>query len=404
MTIPTYIQPIIRRLEDFGFEAYLVGGCVRDDAMGRIPNDYDVTTNALPEDMLRVFSGYRVIETGLKHGTLTVMSEGEPIEITTYRIDGEYTDNRHPDKVSFTDDITLDLSRRDFTVNAMAYSPTLGLMDPFGGMDHLKERRIVCVGSPIARFNEDGLRILRALRFASVLDFAIDPATADAVRSESHLLRGISKERIYVELTKLLCGAGAEEILREYSDVLALCADGVDAEAYKFCADKVKFLPKGDSVARLALICHVSAKLFPCDCGKLAVNYMNNLKSSAADRKRCKALTEAACDDYPKDEIAVKRLMGRLERRDALAYADMRLALTGDSDAHREFLGLYEAVAETDPCVKISSLDITGNDVMALTGARGAEVGRLLSELLDAVICGRIENRRDAIEAYLLRG
>jgi hypothetical protein len=131
---------------------------------------------------------------------------------------------------------------------------------------------------------------------------------------------------------------------------------------------------------------------------------MNNLKSSAADRKRCKALSEAARDDYPEDEIAVKRLMGRFERRDVLTYADMRLALTGDGDAHRSFLSLYEAVSASDPCVKISSLDITGNDVMELTGARGAEVGKLLSELLDAVICGRIENRRDAIEAYLLRG
>ncbi|MBR6807434.1 MAG: phosphohydrolase [Clostridia bacterium] len=403
MNIPSYIIPIIRRLEECGFEAYLVGGCVRDDAMGRLPNDYDITTNALPGDMLRVFADHRVIETGLKHGTLTVMSEGEPLEITTYRIDGEYTDNRHPDSVSFTDDITLDLSRRDFTVNAMAYSPTLGLMDPFGGMKHLKERRIVCVGSPTARFNEDGLRILRALRFASVLDFTIDPATSHAVRSECHLLRGISKERIFVELTKLLCGVGAKGILRDYPDILAICADGVTAKAFASCADKVAKLPKGDYVSRLALLCRISADEVSADSGKLAVNYMNSLKSSAADRKRCRTLTEAAATDYPADKFAVKRLMGRLDRDDVYAYAAIRLALTGDFTAHGEFLKLYESVAATDPCVKISSLRITGNDVMEITGVRGAEVGRLLGELLDEVIDEKLTNSRGELEAYLIK-
>ena len=235
--IPDHIIPVLDSLEGAGYEAYLVGGCVRDRARGKEPNDYDVTTNAKPHEMQEVFRNYRVIETGLKHGTLTVVSDGECVEVTTYRIDGEYADNRHPTSVSFTDDVTLDLSRRDFTVNAMAYSRALGLCDPFGGMDDLKRRMIVCVGSPTERFSEDGLRILRALRFASVLEFAIDIDTANAIHDMKELLRGISKERIYTELRKLLSGGHASEIMREYSDVLSVCIEGVSPSAVEKAAE-----------------------------------------------------------------------------------------------------------------------------------------------------------------------
>ena len=176
--IPSYCQKLIDSLNNCGFEGFLVGGCVRDALLGEKPNDYDITTNATPDEMLKVFKDYTVIKTGLKHGTLTVVVEGKNIEVTTFRVDGEYSDNRRPDSVEFTKNIEDDLSRRDFTVNAMAYNDQNGFVDVFGGMKDLENKIIKCVGNPDKRFLEDGLRILRAIRFASVLDFEIEEETA----------------------------------------------------------------------------------------------------------------------------------------------------------------------------------------------------------------------------------
>ncbi|MBQ1223729.1 MAG: tRNA nucleotidyltransferase [Oscillospiraceae bacterium] len=220
--IPAPLTEAMNVLEQGGKEGWLVGGCVRDSLMGKIPHDWDVTTSASPMEMISLFSGYRLIETGLKHGTVTVVISGEQIEITTFRIDGEYRDNRRPSSVSFTSDISEDLSRRDFTVNAMAYSPTSGLCDLFGGREDLEKKLIRCVGDPDKRFGEDGLRILRALRFASVLDFSIHKDTAESVHRNRELLLNISAERIFSEFTKLLCGPGAARILREYPDVIGV--------------------------------------------------------------------------------------------------------------------------------------------------------------------------------------
>ncbi|MBQ3591993.1 MAG: hypothetical protein II979_08620, partial [Clostridia bacterium] len=232
--IPVSVARVLDVLHGAGFEAYIVGGCVRDHLMGRVPGDYDVTTSALPEETMAAFAGWRIIETGLKHGTVTVVSKNDAgghdnIEITTFRIDGEYMDNRHPREVTFTRSLAEDVARRDFTVNAMAYSDPTGVIDLYDGQGDLGRKIIRCVGDAEKRFREDGLRILRALRFSSVLDFS--PAeedaaedkqsTAEAIRSLRELLTGISRERIHVELTKLLCGIGAGRVLRAYPDVAA---------------------------------------------------------------------------------------------------------------------------------------------------------------------------------------
>lgn len=207
-------------LEKSGFKAFAVGGCVRDIIMGREPNDWDMTTSALPEETTEVFKDFRTIPTGLKHGTVTVLIEGNPLEITTMRIDGEYSDSRRPDSVSFTDEITMDLSRRDFTVNAMAYNHTDGLVDPFGGRDDIERKVIRCVGDPDKRFGEDALRIIRALRFASVLGFDIDGDTAGSINRNHTQMQNIASERIRVELVKLLSGKNVEKILTEYKEVV----------------------------------------------------------------------------------------------------------------------------------------------------------------------------------------
>ena len=212
---PEKILKAIALLESNGYSAYTVGGCVRDSVMGRAPNDWDMTTSAAPDETREVFKDFHTVATGIKHGTVTVLIDSEPVEITTMRVDGKYSDNRHPESVSFTKRIEDDLSRRDFTVNAMAYNPKTGVVDPFGGQNDIKNKIIRCVGNPDTRFGEDALRILRAIRFSSVLGFDIDKKTSQSIIGNRSLLQNISKERIRVELIKMLCGQNVEKILAD---------------------------------------------------------------------------------------------------------------------------------------------------------------------------------------------
>ena len=397
--IPEYVRDVLRHLTDAGYEAFLVGGCVRDAALGIVPHDYDITTGALPEETLSVFRGYRVIETGLRHGTVTVISDCRPIEVTTYRIDGEYLDGRHPSEVTFTDNIHLDLSRRDFTVNAMAYSPRDGLCDPFGGMNDLARRRIACVGDPRERFTEDGLRILRALRFASVLDFSIDDATSAAVRSMFPLLRGISRERIAAELRRLVCGVGAARITAKYPEVIAECLGINENDAVRL-SETVSRL-EADPVVRLA----AAAILSGSDDPRLAARrIMSNLKSSSADRRRAETLAAEAAVELPRDRAGILRLMGRLDASELPVVGELRRAVTaGTSDGGEvdAFLSLSQKLAAEDPCVRIDRLAVGGDSVMRITGREGREVGEILRRLLDGVIDGRLKNDRETLETAL---
>ena len=217
--IPQGAKELINRLEAHGHEAYIVGGCVRDSLMGKRPSDWDICTSAQADEMLEIFSNKRVIPTGIQHGTLTILAEDGAYEVTTFRIDGEYVDHRHPKSVAFTRELAEDLSRRDFTINAMAWHPERGLIDLFNGKEDLQRRLVRAVGDPMQRFNEDGLRMLRMVRFATALDFDYDPATYEAVTALNHLLQYISKERIQVELNKILL---AEHPARGLEDLYAL--------------------------------------------------------------------------------------------------------------------------------------------------------------------------------------
>ncbi len=218
--LPPGALDVLRRLNAAGHQAYAVGGCVRDLARGVPPHDYDICTSALPAQTERCFAGERVVETGIKHGTVTVLMAGEPYEITTFRTDGDYLDGRHPQSVAFTDRLTEDLRRRDFTINAMAYHPDIGLRDPFDGQADIARRMIRCVGDAGARFTEDALRILRALRFAAELGFDIAPDTARAMRALSGRLALISRERIAAELLRALNGENAVPVLQAFDTVL----------------------------------------------------------------------------------------------------------------------------------------------------------------------------------------
>ena len=410
LSVPAPVSFVLSRLRRSGFPAYLVGGCVRDALMGRAPGDYDVTTAARPDEMLRVFADCRVVETGLKHGTLTVVREGMNVEVTTYRVDGAYSDGRRPDSVSFADRLSDDLSRRDFTVNAMAYapgdldedgdadSPDRGLTELFGGREDLERRVIRCVGRAEERFSEDGLRILRALRFASVLRFECDPECAAAVRSMAPMLDKISRERIYAELTKLLGGANAGDVLSSFAPVFArilppLTEDAVTRAASVFRKNAAE--AAGSDPLPYAVRYAVLLDSLPeAD----AARAMDSLKPSRDEKRgvlnllarREWRMTENARydvlalmrdngDEFPEILARFLRLTGRMGEED-------------ESAIRREAASILEG----DDCRRTAQLAVDGRDLGAM-GFRGAEIGETLRSLLDRVMRGELANEGDAL-------
>ena len=397
MTLPAPVIYVMEKLEGAGYTAYAVGGCVRDHLMGRIPGDYDVTTSAKPEEMLEVFAGDRVVETGLKHGTLTIVKDGMNVETTTYRIDGTYDDGRHPDSVTFTDRLDDDLCRRDFTINAMAYNPKRGIVDLWNGREDLENRAIRCVGRANERFSEDGLRILRALRFASVLDFTPDEECSAGVRELKHLLDKISRERIYAELTKLLCGTGAPRILSGYPEIIAhvlphLEENGV-AVAAEFIGADEKLVKNGypkNPALRYAL-------LFSSLDEKQCADAMNSLKPSRDEKNAVMSFAKKRDNGLRLDKYAVKCLMRDVNDcfpADLARYLHVTGRMTAE-ELHRaeEIAG---EILENDECRRVNQLAVNGQDMMAL-GLKGKQIGDTLSALLDRVMSAQIENTRETL-------
>ena len=419
----------IERLNEKGFEAYAVGGCVRDSMMGNLPQDWDITTNALPEEMQAVFADFRTLPTGIQHGTLTVLIDGQPLEITTYRVDGSYSDNRHPDAVTFTRSLAEDLKRRDFTVNAMAYHPKTGVVDNHSGLADLEQKRICCVGEPEVRFTEDALRILRALRFASVLGFSIEKKTAEAIHRLHPLLRRVSPERIAAEWTKLLCGSHVKEILNEYPDVvgtvfpeLSPCV-GLQQEnpyhhldVYAHTAETVAAIP-AEPVLRLTMLFH--------DCGKpgcytrdaegidhfrghapisalLAEQALTRLRYDNQTVKRVKELVLHHDDTLTPTDKCLKRLLNRFGDVDAFSLiavqrADVMGQHPDKRDRLRELDGmslrLQELLAE-HCCYSLKDLAVNGKDLQEIGYSAGRELGDALFTLLEEVMDGDLPNER----------
>lgn len=419
--IPTHALTVVERLERYGYEAYVVGGCVRDSLLGRTPKDWDVCTNALPEEVLRVFKRFHVIKTGLQHGTVTVMVSHQPVEVTTFRIDGTYTDNRHPDSVNFVSRVEEDLARRDFTVNAMAYNPTRGLVDAFGGQEDLRAGIIRCVGEPDARFNEDGLRILRALRFAARYHFGIETETAFSIHRNRHLLENVSVERIFVELKGILAGEGVLGMMQAFPDVFSVIipelAPAIGFEQYNphHCYDvwthtahAVQAAPAEDCI-RLALLLHDIAKpaTFTRDAaGKghfyghgakgadMAHRIMLRLKSDTATLQSVVTLVRAHDDTLPTTAPGMRRLIGRLgldtlHQLLAVKQADMAAQSDYEREAKlatlREARLLLEDVLEEVPVFSVSDLAIAGRDLIAMGLKPGPAIGTILKILLAEV-------------------
>ena len=424
---------VLRRLNDAGYQAWFVGGCVRDMLLGVPPKDFDLTTSALPEQVCKVFSSERVIPTGLKHGTVTVLLDGQPIEVTTYRVDGSYSDNRHPDSVRFTDQLRDDLARRDFTVNAMAWHPDHGLADYFGGQADLRAGMIRCVGVPDARFGEDALRILRALRFASVLGFQVAPETAASVRRNRRLLDNVSRERVSAELLKLLCGENVFQILMQFPEVLCvplpelLPCLGFEQRNPHHCFDvythlihTVKETPAEPSL-RLAALLHDIGKpaCFSLDARGVGHFYGHGEESARqtqliVERLRLdrataeRVVTLVRWHDapiLPPEERTVKRALRKytpeaffplmaIKRADNLAqHPDWR----GRQREYDRIETIAREILAREDCFSLKDLAVNGKDLIALGMRPGPALGKTLNDLLEAVISGRVENTREAL-------
>lgn len=431
INIPAYARAVIDTLLGAGYEAYCVGGCVRDSILGRPVNDWDITTSATPDEMMSVFSHFYCVPTGLKHGTVTVVSDGRNIEITTFRTDGEYSDNRHPDKVEFSRNLSDDLSRRDFTVNAMCWNPRDGFVDLFGGLGDLENRIIRAVGNADERFREDGLRIMRAIRFASQLGFEIEKETSDAVLRNRALLKNISRERVFAELVKLVCGENAPRILSEYAPVIFEIIPELGVQ-YKHAQKGKKHAydiwehtchtvggTENDRILRLTMLLH--------DCGKAATETFDEngnsvfknhaavggeiargiLKSLKADNNTLNTvsfLVSVHDMKVPKDKITVKRYLRDLGPENFLRLMKIRKADRGAladgfndiSDLLADAYAMYDEVMANGECFSLPQLCVTGKDIARL-GFSGEEIGEKLNEALDAVIEERIPNEKAAV-------
>lgn len=432
LRIPNDAQWILTRLGAAGYEAYVVGGCVRDSLLSLPVHDWDITTNAPPQQVSACFAGEKIIETGLQHGTVTLLKNSEPYEITTYRVDGGYTDHRRPNSVSFTTSLADDLSRRDFTVNAMAYHPDKGIVDPFGGMRDIEEKRLRCVGKAQTRFEEDALRIMRALRFAAVYGFVIEEKTAQAVHTCKDLLAHIAAERICSELTRLLCGEYVETVLMEFADVICFIipelAPAVDFEQHSKHHDytvwehtiKAVAAIEPDPVLRLTMLLHDIAKPSRFSRDERGGHFYGHPQKSA-DMARV-ILRRLRCDNETIDAVtrlvlyhdmrippqmrAVRRWLSKLgEERMRSLFKVQRADQAAQSNYQREkkqalldaLESILEEVLAANLCCSLKDLAVDGRDLIALGFVQDSSIGKTLRALLDGVISDRLPNTKEAL-------
>ncbi len=388
INIPEAPAKIIGVLEKYGYEAYIVGGCVRDAILGREPNDWDVTTSCPAFYTKEIFDkadGFDAHPTGMEHGTVTVCYGGEAVEVTTFRMDAGYADHRHPSAVFFSDNLHEDLARRDFTVCAMAYSDRFGLVDIYGGVTDIESRIIRCVGDSRERFNEDALRIMRALRFSSQLGFDIHGDTANAARALAHTLAYISKERITEELAKLLLGKNAPTVMREYADIISHAAPmlkAADIAAAGECAKRLS----GASLSLMLACLLIGAS-------EESVNaFFKWLRFDNKTVKNTKKILTFATTPLG-DKIAVKRMCRDIGAECASDAIKLGIASGVISE---DVFECYRSVIEGGECYSLMQLDIDGHDLIAL-GCVHSFIGQALDALLDMVICSEVENNREAL-------
>lgn len=432
--IPPQVNTVIEILNANGKSAYVVGGACRDILMDKTAHDWDVTTSALPEETAAFFSDYKVIETGIKHGTVTVIVGSVSIEVTTYRIESGYSDNRHPDSVAFTDRIEDDLARRDFTVNAIAYSPVHGTVDPYGGIGDIKKEIIRCVGDPDTRFGEDALRILRALRFSSVLGFEIEGETKESIKRNYRLLSNISAERIFAEICKMLCGKDIKRILTEFSEVIFFimpelepmknCMQNHERHIYDVWGHTVAAVDavRPEAHLRFAMLLHDSGKPHVRTTDENGTDhfYQHAKKSLkiAEDillRMKCSnRFRKTVCDliahhDFLPDKISrktYKKYMASLGTetvrelfyvREADVRAQNPVFLENELKANEIGLNVLSEIENEKACLSISDLQISGKDLSEAGIPASPEMGKILGMLLDEVMDEKLDNEKNAL-------
>ena len=433
--IPEKINNIINRFEKNGYEAYCVGGSIRDSVMGINIGDWDITTSALPEETKKLFNDEKIIDTGIKHGTVSIIKDHEAIEVTTFRIDGEYSDNRHPEQVSFTRNLSEDLKRRDFTVNALAYSHSAGLVDLYGGLSDIENKTIRTVGNPEERFQEDGLRIMRALRFASTLGFTIEEETKKAIHKQKDLLKNISVERISVELTKLLMGNNAFNILTEFPDVFGVFIPEIlpcinfkqygkkhAYDVWTHICHTVDTIPQ-DKILRLTMLLHDLGKVpthklnengdstfknHAAIGGEMAKEILTRLRFDKKTINRVSFLVSHHDFEPPETKIELKKKMKVLTAEDVRILLVIKKSDRGAlSESYRDIskeseqvLVWLKEIEENNECVTINQLKINGNDLIKL-GFKNEEIGKKIDSLLDCVIEEKVPNTKQALLSFL---
>ena len=434
--LPAKVTFIINNLQMHGYEAYAVGGCVRDSILAKQPEDWDITTSAKPLEIKRLFR--HTIDTGIAHGTVTVLLGKDTYEVTTYRIDGVYEDSRHPTEVTFTEKIEEDLKRRDFTINAMAYNDETRLVDPFGGMKDLNHHLLRCVGSPRDRFAEDALRILRAVRFSAQLNFPIEPYTADAMQKLAPTLQKISAERIQVELVKLLISDHPEKIRDAYRlgltkeflpewDAMVGVAQNTPHHQFDVAEHTIKALQaiKKDKVLRLTILFHDMGKPRKKTTDEKGVDHFKGhalvseeiaktvLKRLKFDNDTIKKVARLVCfHDYRMPPIpkSVRRAMSRIGVELFPYYLAIRLADTKAQSGYMkrqkvadiiEIREIYQQILLAGECVTLHDLAVTGRDLMKLGMKPGLELGSMLRELLEVVIDHPEYNEKEFLCEYV---
>ena len=435
ISLPENVKMLIQRLQGAGYPAYAVGGCVRDSLLGRQPHDWDLTTPALPDEIARVFSDCKLVEIGRQYGTIAVILDGEAYEITTHRIDGDYSDSRHPDGVRFSRSITDDLARRDFTVNAMAYNEEEGLIDPFDGQRDLSYGVIRCVGVPSERFAEDALRILRALRFASTLGFSIEPNTSEAILSGRRMLTQIAPERISCELLRLLCGDKVDFVLRRYRTVFAVVIPELQGtfdfeqntphhnrDVYRHTVAAVKNI-EPDPLLRTVMLFHDIGKPMSRTVDRQGVSHYKNHPTLGAAmtetilRRLCmpRVFVSEVCTLIRWHDLRLKpeapmikhylnqlgvdamRKLYKIRLADTLAQS-MYLRpekLRNLEQVNREM----ERIIADGECYNLSMLSVNGSDLIHIGVGTGQRIGEILNSLLQSVFTGELPNEKEPLLA-----
>lgn len=417
--IPKDVSFLIDTIYENGYEAFMVGGCVRDSVLNLTPNDYDITTNAKPKEIMNIFKDYKIIDTGIKHGTVSIILNNNIYEITTYRIEGEYENNRRPKTVEFTSSIEEDLRRRDFTINAMAYNKQFGIIDKFNGLEDLQNRIIKTVGNPDERFKEDGLRMIRAIRFSSKLGFNIDENTLNGIYKNSYIIKNISTERINDEFTKILLSDNPQNIILLYKTNIFKYLGihcNLNRDYYKELEKYINILSYCDNnlLDKLIILDYlISNEILKCidKCEKYKyycenikkVNIINNLRYSNKVINYCNDIMEYMIKDIDKiDKIVIKRYLNNIGYEKLNKVFKLKLIYNvffnnkDNVEFFKQCINQLDEIENSKECYEIKSLDIDGKILKDL-GYKGKEIGEKLSFLLDQVIKDPLLNKKDIL-------